>query len=107
MRGPERKGIEHVEDAERHGRPISTLIVWFASNLTIADYALGSVLYGLPLAWVCAIIIGANLAAGAVLGAAAAMGPGFGLPQMAISARVFGRAANKAFATAQWLSTIG
>ncbi|BBE42714.1 purine-cytosine permease family protein [Conexivisphaera calida] len=106
-RGPERKGIEHVEDAERHGRPLSVFILWFASNLTIADYALGSVLYGLPLPWIYAIIVGVNVAAGALLGAAAAMGPRFGLPQMAISERIFGRIANKAFATAQWLSTIG
>ncbi|MGB9734379.1 MAG: purine-cytosine permease family protein [Conexivisphaera sp.] len=106
-RGPERKGVERVEDAERHGRPLSVFILWFASNLTIADYALGSVLYGLPLPWIYSIIVGVNLAAGALLGAAAAMGPRFGLPQMAISERIFGRIANKAFAAAQWLSTIG
>jgi len=106
-RGPERKGIERVEDSERHGKPSSVFIVWFASNLTIADYALGSVLYGLPFPWIYAIVVVANLAAGAILGAAAAMGPRFGLPQMAISARAFGWNANRAFAIAQWLSTIG
>ncbi len=101
------KGVEKVEKNERHGKPISQFIIWLASNLTIADFALGSLLYGLPILWVLLIVIFSNILAGYIVGLASAMGPKYGLPQMMISGTVYGKKANKIFSIAQWLSTIG
>ena len=101
------RGTEKVEKESRHGRPISIFIIWLASNLTIADFALGSILYGLPIFWIIFIIVFSNVVAGLILGLVSAMGPKYGLPQMVISSAIFGRKANKAFSLAQWLSTIG
>ncbi|WP_243668866.1 hypothetical protein [Vulcanisaeta sp. JCM 16161] len=49
----ERLGIEHIPDSMRHGRTMYQFTLWFASNLTVADYALGPILYmlGLPIPW--------------------------------------------------------
>lgn len=103
----EKISIQHVPSESRHGRPLAVFTLWLASNLTIADYALGSILYGLPLAWVFFIITLGNLLGGLLLGLAVSMGPKFGYPQMMISQAVFGRLGNKPFALFNWVSTVG
>jgi len=100
-------GIRHVDKSLRHGRVLSVFTLWLAANLTIADYALGSLFYGLPFQWVIASIVVGNIAGGALLGLMAAMGPTFGYPQMMISRAVFGRRGNLPFAVANWISTVG
>ncbi|AFZ70574.1 purine-cytosine permease-like transporter [Caldisphaera lagunensis DSM 15908] len=101
------RGVERVEKESRHGKPISIFIIWLASNLTIADFALGSFLYGLPLPWIIFIVIFSNIIAGLIVGLLSSMGPKFGLPQMMISGTVYGKKINKVFSFAQWLSTLG
>jgi NCS1 family nucleobase:cation symporter-1 len=47
----EKIGIEHVPEELRHGKPSQLFTLWLASNLTIADYAVGflPVRLGVPL----------------------------------------------------------
>ena len=102
-------GIEHVDHGIRHGRPFNTFTLWFGANLTVADFALGSIFYGLGLpipSLALALAIG-NLAGGLLVGLMAAMGPTFGYPQMMISRAVLGRWGNLPFAAANWISTVG
>ncbi len=37
----ERYGIDHIPSDKRHGTPDRTFTLWFAANLTIADYVIG------------------------------------------------------------------
>jgi NCS1 family nucleobase:cation symporter-1 len=101
--------IEHVPLAERHGRSRDLLWLWLAANLTIADYALGflPVSLGLPLAPTLAALAAGNLAGGALLALAAAMGPRAGYPQMLIGRRAFGHLGGYAPALLNWISTAG
>lgn len=105
----EKLGIEHIPPSSRHGGPLNQFTLWLASNLTVADYGLGAILFtlGLPLQDIIAIIIIGNVFGALLVGLLAAMGPEFGYPQMMISRGVFGGLGNVFFAAANWVSTIG
>lgn len=100
-------GVEHVDEEKRHGRPFNAFTLWFGANLTIADFALGSLFFGLPFSSIMIAIIVGNVLGGLLLGLMASMGPTFGYPQMMISRAVMGRTGNAAFALANWISTVG
>jgi NCS1 family nucleobase:cation symporter-1 len=103
----EKLGIEHVDDEKRHGSPFNTFTLWFGANLTVADFALGSLFFGLPVSSILIAIIVGNVLGGLLLGLMASMGPTFGYPQMVISKAVMGRVGNLPFAAANWISTVG
>jgi NCS1 family nucleobase:cation symporter-1 len=103
----EKLSIQHIPDDKRHGRVFSVFTLWLASNLTIADYALGSLFYGLPFKYILILITAGNILGGLLLSLAVAMGPKLGYPQMMISQGVFGRLGNKPFAAMNWISTAG
>jgi len=103
----EKIGIEHVDDEKRHGLPFSSFTLWFGANLTIADFALGSLFFGLPFSSIIIAIVVGNVLGGLLLGLNASMGPTFGYPQMMISKAVMGRLGNIPFALANWISTVG
>lgn len=89
----ERKGIEHIADAERHGRPASVFTLWLGANVemaTVVTGTLGVVLYGLnfwqaSLAFVIGTVLGAS-----VLALLSTFGPRLGVPQLVMSRRAFG-----------------
>lgn len=106
----ERFGIEHIPDNERHGSSGRVFTLWFAANLTIADYVIGvlcvlafrlTVLQSIP------VLILGNLLGGTVLGLSAAMGPKLGFPQMFSSRSSFGRRGNYLPGGLNWISTVG
>ncbi len=102
-------GVEVVSTAERHGSARSQFTLWLGSNLSIGSFALGALPIALGIPWgytLIAIIIG-NLIGGLVVGACAAMGPTYGLPQLMISRYSFGRIGNYLPALLNYLSTIG
>jgi NCS1 family nucleobase:cation symporter-1 len=106
---PERRGIEPIPRGERWGRPFGQFTLWLAANLTVAPFALGFLPITLGLSWrwtIAAIVIG-NALGGIALGAAAAMGPPTGLPQMALALRVFGSLGGRVPALLNFLSTTG
>src|SRR5579875_2097874 len=103
----EKLSIQHIPDDKRHGRVFSVFTLWLASNLTIADYALGSLFYGLPFKYILVLITVGNILGGLLLSLAVAMGPKLGYPQMMISQGVFGKLGNKPFAALNWVSTAG
>lgn len=105
----ERLGIEHVPNKMRHGRTAQLFTLWLASNLTIADYALGflPVSLGVPLpSMIIALLIG-NILGSLFLALAVAMGPKMGYPQMFISRWSFGTKGNYLFSFLNWISTAG
>lgn len=89
----EPKGIEHVDERERHGRPSSLFTLWIGANVELATLVtgtLGVVLYGLSF-WQAALafLIGTVLGA-ALLGLLSTFGPRLGAPQLVVSRRAFG-----------------
>ena len=106
----EKVGIEHIPDGERHGSPGRIFTLWFAANLTIADYAIGvltTVLFGFTVSQAIPILLVGNLLGGLFLGLAAAMGPSLGFPQMFSSRASFGRRGNYLPGGLNWISTLG
>jgi NCS1 family nucleobase:cation symporter-1 len=105
----EKIGIEHVPTEARHGKASQLFTLWLASNLTIADYALGflPVSLGVPLPSMIVGLLAGNILGSLVLAASVAMGPKMGLPQMFISRWSFGRKGNYVFAALNWISTAG
>jgi len=106
----EKLGIEHVPDEERHGSPGRVLTLWFAANLTVADYVIGVLCvqdFGLTVSQALPVLLLGNLLGGLVLGLSAAMGPKLGFPQMLSSRGSYGRRGNYPFGGLNWISTVG
>ena len=106
----ERTGIEHISTEERHGSPGRVFTLWFAANLTVADYVIGVLCvqaFGLTVAQSIPVLLLGNLLGGALLGLSAAMGPRLGFPQMLSSRSSFGRRGNYIFGGLNWISTVG
>jgi NCS1 family nucleobase:cation symporter-1 len=101
--------IEHIPSEERHGTTRHLFWLWFAANLTIADYALGflPITLGVPLGTTILMLAIGNLLGAALVGACAAMGIRSGYPQMYMGRRSFGRTGGYLPAALNWLSTAG
>jgi nucleobase:cation symporter-1, NCS1 family len=88
----ERRSIEPVPAAERHGKAPSLFAVWFAANMhltTIVTGALGVVL-GLSLPWAVLALVLGNLFGAVFMALHSAQGPKLGIPQMIQSRAQFG-----------------
>src|SRR3984957_7158301 len=85
----ERRTIDYIPDAERHGRLISQFTLWLAANLQITAIVTGAlaVVLGGDVFWSLIALLAGQLAGGAVMALHGAQGPQLGLPQM-ISSRV-------------------
>jgi nucleobase:cation symporter-1, NCS1 family len=110
----EQFGVEHIPESQRHGSPRRIFTLWFAANLTIADYVVGVLCtspypngFGLTVSQSFPILLIGNLLGGLLLGFSGAMGPKLGFPQMFSSRSVFGRKGNYALGGFNWVSTIG
>lgn len=88
----ERRGIEYIPPADRHGRPSSLFTVWFATNVQITTVATGviAVALGLDLTWAIITILIGNLVGGLFMAYHSAQGPRLGIPQMIQSRAQFG-----------------
>ena len=110
----ETTGIEHVADERRHGSPGRVFTLWFAANLTIADYVIGVLCvlpsgegFGLTVPQAVPVLLVGNLLGGLFVGLAAAMGPALGFPQIVSSRASFGRLGNFLPGALNWVSTVG
>ncbi|MDA4126320.1 MAG: cytosine permease [Thaumarchaeota archaeon] len=106
----EQAGIEHIPEDQRHGAPGRVFTLWFAANLTVADYVIGVLtvqVFGLTVLQALPVLAVGNLLAGLALGLSAAMGPKLGFPQMLSSRSSFGRRGNYLFGGLNWISTVG
>ncbi|MCL4518253.1 MAG: cytosine permease [Thaumarchaeota archaeon] len=106
----EKLGIEHVPSEQRHGSSGRTFTLWFAANLTIADYVIGvliTAVFGLTLLQSIPIMIAGNVLGGLVVGLSGAMGPKLGFPQMFSSRSSFGKRGNYIPGALNWISTAG
>jgi nucleobase:cation symporter-1, NCS1 family len=88
----ERRTIEVIPDAERHGSPVSQFTLWFGANLQITAIVDGAlaVVFGADALWAIIGLLIGNVAGGVVMALHSAQGPGMGIPQMISSRAQFG-----------------
>ncbi len=106
----EKKDIQRITDIERDKSAGSQFFLWFASNLTIGDLALGSLIYaitGLSFTWMFVSILIGNVLGGTLLALMSVTGPRTGLPQMMIGRISFGELGGRVMAFLQWLNSVG
>jgi len=88
----ERRTIDHIPSAQRHGRPNTLFTLWFASNMQVTGFATGliAVSLGLDLKWsIIAILLG-NALGGLFMAYHSVQGPRMGVAQMIQSRAQFG-----------------
>ncbi|HEY1999276.1 cytosine permease [Paraburkholderia sp.] len=85
----ERRTIDYIPDAERHGGLLSQFTLWIAANLQITAIVTGAlaVVLGGDVFWSLVALLLGQVIGGAVMALHGAQGPQLGLPQM-ISSRV-------------------
>ncbi|GAA5114276.1 purine-cytosine permease family protein [Pseudonocardia adelaidensis] len=88
----ERRSIDVIPDAERHGSPINQFTLWFGANMQITAIVDGAlaVVFGADALWAIIGLLIGNLAGGCVMALHSAQGPRLGLPQMISSRAQFG-----------------
>jgi len=92
----ERRGIEYVDEQQRHGNPINQFSIRFSPVIYLAAIVLGGVAIpmGLGLAGSITAIVLGNLLGAACTSACAVMGPRLGLPQIPMGRSAFGYRGN-------------
>jgi NCS1 family nucleobase:cation symporter-1 len=88
----ERRSIDVIPDAERHGSPLNQFTLWFGANMQITAIVDGAlaVAFGADALWAIIGLLIGNLAGGCVMALHSAQGPRLGLPQMISSRAQFG-----------------
>ncbi|GGO56086.1 purine-cytosine permease family protein [Streptomyces lasiicapitis] len=88
----ERRSIDVVPDAERHGTAFSQFTLWLGANLQITAVVTGAlaVVFGGDVVWSIVGLVLGNVLGGAVMALHSAQGPKLGLPQMIHSRAQFG-----------------
>lgn len=88
----ERRSIDVVPDAERHGTAFSQFTLWLGANLQITAVVTGAlaVVFGGDVVWSIVGLVLGNVVGGAVMALHSAQGPKLGLPQMIQSRAQFG-----------------
>jgi len=90
--GLERRTIDVIPDAERHGTPFNQFTLWFGANMQITAIVDGAlaVVFGADPLWAAIGLVIGNVLGGAVMALHSAQGPRMGIPQMISSRAQFG-----------------
>ena len=88
----EKRSIDFIPEAERHGEPRSLFFVWFGANANITTVAAGvlPITMGLNLFWSALSILLGSLVGAVFMASHSAQGPRLGIPQMIQSRAQFG-----------------
>ncbi|WP_062987963.1 purine-cytosine permease family protein [Nocardia anaemiae] len=88
----ERRTIEVIPDAERHGTARNQFTLWFGANMQITAIVDGAlaVVFGADALWAIVGLLLGNILGGIVMALHSAQGPRLGLPQMISSRAQFG-----------------
>jgi len=104
----ETHGIDHIPDAERHGRPIELFWVWAGANVNYLSLVVGAtlVLMGLSLTQALAVIVAGNLF-WLLPGFLAVSGPAAGAPSEVITRSMYGVRGNRVYtAISGWVISV-
>ncbi|EGQ62658.1 cytosine/purines/uracil/thiamine/allantoin permease family protein, partial [Acidithiobacillus sp. GGI-221] len=103
----DRHSISATTEAERTSSAPRVALIWLAATMTASSLPVGVLIAQLfpmaPFLWV-VLLASALFAAVGIISI-----PGFvyGIPTMAVSARVFGRSVNKLISLSNWMSQLG
>ncbi|WP_275627977.1 cytosine permease [Pseudomonas sp. 273] len=88
----EKRSIDFIPEAERHGHPGSLFFIWFGANMNITTIASGvlPVVLGLNLLWSAVALLLGSLIGALFMASHSAQGPKLGIPQMIQSRAQFG-----------------
>jgi NCS1 family nucleobase:cation symporter-1 len=88
----EKRSIDFIPEAERHGEPRTLFFVWFGANANITTVAAGvlPISMGLNLFWSALSIVLGSLIGAIFMASHSAQGPRLGIPQMIQSRAQFG-----------------
>ena len=103
-------GLDAIPETERHGSPRDLFGLWFGANSETANFAVGILavsLYGTSLAGAIGGLIIGSVLGYIAISLVSVAGPKFGLPQMVISRRAFGRDGNVIPAILAFLAGVG
>jgi purine-cytosine permease-like protein len=106
--GVERRGIEHIPDAERRGTPRQLGMMWSGVVLNVGPLVYGALLVSFGLNWwqcLLAIVLG-NLT-WLIAGLCSLAGPAAGSTTFAINRAPFGRNGNRPIALFNWIMQVG
>ena len=95
---PETRGIELIEDEERHGRARDLFFIWAAPNVSILNLTIGAtlILLGLEI-WQAVLVILASALLWVLPGVIAASGPAAGTSGSVVTRAMYGILGNKLF----------
>lgn len=101
-------GIVEIKKEQRHGTNFSLFTLWFAANLTLADFALGFLpaVLKLPFYWSLIGLVTGTALGGFLLATVTVMGPETGKTQMLVSELTF-KKYNFVQSLLQWVNTLG
>ncbi|GGM75098.1 cytosine permease [Thermogymnomonas acidicola] len=96
-------------ETARGGNSTALFYIWFASNVTIGDFALGfiPITMGLSISLSIASFLMGTLLGGALLGIMSVTGSRTGVAQMEQAKGAFGRLGGAVMSGLQWLNTLG
>lgn len=102
-------GNYEIPESGRTEKEISSFYLWFASNLTVADFALGfiPIAYGMSIADSFIALLVGNVLGGLLLALMSSMGPRSGMPQMVIGMKSMGKIPGRILSVLQWSNTGG
>jgi NCS1 family nucleobase:cation symporter-1 len=103
-------GLEHITDAQRHGKPFQMFTLWMAANLVLATWVIGNLAvgtFGVSVMGAFVALAVGNLLGALLLGLLSTFGPRLGVPQMIQSRAPFGLLGNFGPAGLNYLAGIG
>ena len=105
----EKKGIDPISDAERHGTPRELFGIWFAASISYLPLVYGGIFWlsGINL-WQSALVaLCATVVSFALLAFLSASGVRAGAPTLTVSRAAFGPRGNLAPALMSWFNALG
>ena len=105
----EKFDVQEISESARHQKPRSLFYLWFGSNLTVADFIIGSdyLLGSLSNLYMIIALVIANAGGAALLAFMSVLGPLKGRSQMALSEGAYGVIGGKAMSLLQFINTGG
>ncbi|HVB54361.1 MAG TPA: cytosine permease [Candidatus Acidoferrales bacterium] len=106
----EPQGLEHITQAQRHGKPFQMFTLWMAANLVLATWVIGNLAvgtFGVSMVGAFVALAIGNLLGALLLGLLSTFGPRLGVPQMIQSRAPFGLLGNFGPAGLNYLAGIG
>ena len=105
----EQRGIDHIPDADRHGKPVRLFWMWSGALWSVNNLLFGAILFffGVSFGQAVVVIIVGNVISWVVLGLASLQGPETGTSSFVISRAAFGPNGARGVSVFNWITLVG